>query len=69
MRLLAGDLSAIRDREARKRGAIAVLEDLGYTVQLERAARQPRESRRLGSTLKIVRDIRPSEETRSDDPD
>ena len=54
MRLLADDLFAIRDREARKRGAIAVLEGLGFAVQLERAVRPPGVKRPKGPSLKIV---------------
>ena len=69
VRLLMADLFAISDREVRKRGAIAVLQDLGYAVYLERDPRQPHESRRRRPPLKIVRDTRPSKETRADDPD
>jgi hypothetical protein len=46
MRLLENDLQAIRDREARKRGAIAVLENLGYAVQLATLQNQPRSNAR-----------------------
>jgi hypothetical protein len=36
LRLLQSDLWAIRDRPARARAAIRVLEELGYSVRLER---------------------------------
>ena len=41
LRLLSEDLRAIKDRDARRRGAVAVLEDLGYTVHLTPAPNQP----------------------------
>jgi len=43
------------DREACKRGAIAVLEDLGYIVHLELQPHQPRPGRRRPA-LDVVRD-------------
>ena len=46
MRLWQDDLRAMHDREARKRGAIAVLEDLGYTVQLTVLQTQPSKNTR-----------------------
>jgi hypothetical protein len=44
LRLLQNDLYAIRDRTARKNGAVKVLEELGYLVTLERrsSAAKPR---------------------------
>jgi hypothetical protein len=69
MQLLAADLFAIRDREARKRGAIAVLEGLGYAVHLERAAQPPRATRPPRPALKIVRETGPAENARPDAPD
>jgi hypothetical protein len=65
--LLKDDLFAIKDREARKRAAIAVLEDFGYAVSLERTATRPRPSLGPRPNLQIVNPVGSKE--RSDLPD
>jgi len=62
MRLLMADLLVIRDREARKRGAIAVLEGLGYEVHLERIARPSPVNRTKRAVLKVVHKVEPDDE-------
>jgi hypothetical protein len=44
------------------RGAVAVLNDLGFEVHLVRVAHRREASRSKGPTLKIVREIRPDDD-------
>ncbi len=49
---LKKDLHAIKDQEARKKGAIKILEELGYEVHLER--RQRPRPKPTGPSLKLI---------------
>ena len=55
LRLLRNDLFQIRDRAARARGAVAVLEGLGYAVSLGRRDVAPAQRQRPAPRLRVVR--------------
>jgi hypothetical protein len=52
LQALKNDLFAIKDRTARAKGAVKVLEDLGYTVTLEKGA--PQHKQQSLRRLKVV---------------
>ncbi len=52
LRALRSDLYKIQDREARKRAAMKVLEELGYVVHLKRRMAPP--PKRYQPRLKVV---------------
>ena len=54
LRLLGSDLLAIKEREARKRAAVAALNQLGYAVQLTWVGANPRQTGRAKPRLKVV---------------
>jgi hypothetical protein len=55
LKILTNDLRAFRDGEARKRGAVKVLEDLGYIVHLERGVK-PGPPNRSRAKIRLVED-------------
>jgi hypothetical protein len=63
---MQSDLYKMADRAARQRAAIAVLEDLGFVVQLQRRQNQPRPGRHR-PTLEVVADSPPVTRDSPDD--
>jgi len=54
LRLLRSDLLAIKEREARKRAAVAALNQLGYAVRLTWVGANPRQVGRAKPRLTVV---------------